>query len=236
MDFEDQVGQKTVRYVTPIHGYDGYNFGVEFEDFDEMLYQHKLSTLPDDLRGARERELDYEMDVASDLEGYYSLGRRRSNIDPLYGSMRIYHISGQSPEVLVDGDAWECEVVKCYANPAAPKTRDNRTKIHFSLRPIRRLVDKTSRIDADRGVIITETVCGTNRTSTELPCEVKERFYQDQTGLWAYKVREILVDGKVYESKVVDMKTANDYMLSLGGSDARRLRRAYRELPVMTTQ
>lgn len=232
MNFEDQVGTKTARIVTPVHIGEGFNFGVTFEDFDQMLYLKIRSTWSDEEHDARDRQL-YMVD-ALDLRSRYCLGSPQSRVDPEFGSMRIYHISGQAPEKLVGGDEWECEVVKCYANPSAPKTRDNRTKIHFSLRPIQRLVYETKNVSL--GVIFIETVCGANVSRKSLPCEVKERFYQDQTGLWAYKVREAIVDGTVYDSKVLEMKTANDYMLSLGGNDARRLRRAYRELPVMATQ
>lgn len=233
MNFEDQIGTEIVRTVASVHGREGRNFGVAFHDFDEMLFHFILSTWTEEQREEQWRRIGHELEADMDPYCHTYDGRTGRRVDPEYGSMRIYHISGKPSETLVAGDAWECEVMKCYSNPKSPKTKDGRTKIHFSLRPLKRLVYKDSKIDTDKGVLIVETECGTNRTREEFPCEVRVRTCRDESGLWAYKVREVVVDGEVRESKVLTRFSANNFMLSLGGSNARMLRRAYRELPII---
>lgn len=224
MDFQDQVGTELSLLVRQ-RG-EGQQrrigFGAEFQNFDQMLWDSRTSA--EVARDDREFEdWDY-FDRNSPRRGHY-------------GSMRIYHISGQPAQALIVGDAWKVVVVKCYLNPNEPPTRDNRRKIHFSVKLLKRLETIQRLCLWDEGAIRTRWFCGNNQRGEKVPCEIRSVRYMIESTARILDVRQPFVDGVGQDFfRIIGIQTFGQYEQSeqrrLGKAlDVKRVQATLRNMP-----
>ena len=230
MNFEKEAGERITRYVAAVGNTGKLNFGVEFLKFDSMLYEADRAAMTPEERDRADEFASWDMCDSYNVP--------RDEPDRRFRSMRIYHVSGEAPGNLKVDDAWECEVVKCYLNPNETLTRDGRRRIHFTLRPIARNATEKREVDVARRMYIVTELCGRNVDRRETSCDISFKYYRDEGGLWAYRVRETMVHGTVVKRDPILTRSANEYMVEVqeknGASmDTRRLRRMYRDLPVV---
>lgn len=179
MDFQDEIG-KTIQRCVEMRD-SKFNFGVEFPGLDELLYRHRKPE-----QKARDERTQNAMDP--ELTRLSSIYRAHSVrcVDPDYGSMRIYHISGEVPAGLIVGDAWELDVVRCQLNERESRTADGRRKIHYSVKPIRKVEDIKRRcLFYDNPVcVVSEYYCGRNfrRETVLCPIHGHKRYRIESSG------------------------------------------------------
>jgi hypothetical protein len=199
------------------------SFGVEFEQYDMLLEKHASDPVPEEVTST-----DYWEAGGRDVSRWYGVSPNKS--------MRIYHVSGDSRDLLVEGDKWEVEVVKCYLNPNEARTRDNRRKIHYTVMPIRRDVHvHRASVDFARKSVLTTYRCGTNTQEDRSECDVYVRRYRLENG-WVVQALEASKDGVIIEVRVNQILEPNQYMTALQAEsghhmDTKSLRRMYAAVP-----
>lgn len=223
MNFDTEVGKTIVLVVsqfTPNGGVAKINFEPTFVTVDQLLTKAIYASKSEEEHGA-DRIRDEH-----DMLAYVYYGRptrfddHRRNSTCEYSSMHIYHLSGDQHPELVVGDAWDCEIVKCYARTVStprangpdniawtePKTKDGRTKIHFTVRPVKRIVIEARDVDWEKkGVVVTRT-CGKNTSREAIAfdkfVEGAFRYTDAYAGNWVIFGAVGYSNGKVVASQI----------------------------------
>jgi hypothetical protein len=236
MEFQDQVGTHFELFVSkwtpPQSDREVIGFGAVFEDFDRILYANRT---PEERKRDAEMEKHFLDDYEYDFDRYTS---RRA--DRHYGSMRIFSVvEGESTELVVN-DKWEVEVVRCYLDPRGSRTKDNRRRLRFNVRPIKKIERVERGYHYGSQTMCFTIYCGQNYRLEEVPCEVrKARFRLDQNG---ERVVDTSLVSFTYQGtretfwhgfKVTNAKTGLKQQVGLLGNafDSRRYLRQLRELP-----
>lgn len=251
MNFEQEAGRRLTLIVNsyrPKNGGVKIGFEPQFHSFDTLIYMAIRSAMTEEERAEAERAESW------DLDGTYDLRRRESRRPGPHSSMHIFHISGTDEHELVVGDKWEVEVVKCYAATRSisrkgrpdeiewtePKTKDGRTKLHFTVKPLERIVATHQRVDWEGQALLVYAVCGTNERRECLPLDkiANGPFRHTDTlgGNWVVSGRAAYLNGKVVETQPFYVQTSNVWMNSEnrrlgGGFETKRLKAFWRALP-----
>ncbi len=258
MNFDSEVGKTLTMIVnsySPKDGSEKIGFEPKFNDFDVLIYNAIRST-------KTQRELDKEADdLAWDMVDDMVYGSRAYGRQHRLGqdaSMHIFHLSGYDNPKLTVGDAWEVEVVKCYAATRSikrdgklddiewtePKTRDGRTKIHFTVKPLKRLLVVTRSVDWSTKRLCIDSSCGNNQSDEFVPLDkvvAGTLRHTDARGSnWVVFGRAAYLNGKVAGVIAHGVQSCNGWMndenTRLGGRiETRRLKALWRELPEAPT-
>ncbi len=238
MDFETEVGAilhlRVATWTDPRERVQ-IGFAAEVRDCDSLLL---LARTPEQ-KAEDDRQMERYFDPDHAPIDNWS---RRRRPDPNYGSQRMFHIKGDLPAPLVEGDAWEVEVLQCTFNPSEPLTKGRYPlrKIRYTVRPIKRVEEYSRRIDLQGKVIVVERRCGLNIVRQETPFDVRRARYRLDEGSSFIEVDQFFADGASlghYEYPYGGVGTTSDLFREHQRKfkitpDAKRLKREIRELPL----
>lgn len=260
MNFDSEVGKSFTLIVNsyrPKDGKEKIGFEPRFNDFDALVYNAIRAT-------KTQKELDDESDAQmwnmldDELYGVRSYGRARRG-PSVDASMHIFHLSGyDNPELFV-GDAWEVEVVKCYTATRSikrdgkpddvewtePKTKDGRTKIHYTVKPLKRLLETTRSVDWSTKRLCIHSSCGRNTYDEFVPIDkvvAGTLRHTDSCGSnWVVFGRVAYLEDKVEAVLAGGVQSCDGWMKDentrLGGHIlTKRLKAFWRELPEAPTE